>query len=179
MRTPRAIDQLGRMRSFFALLVIGTSSAGLLAACGGDSSNVDGGADATTSDAPSNDGASDVATNDTGTNDSGSDTGATDGGCSPGTGCRACCAAEYPDAEAFFANLEEKCACTTPGDCSSACSATLCTGAAPDPACLKCLRDPDAGDCEKKGLGGCVASPACHPLAVCVQACGAADAAAD
>jgi hypothetical protein len=147
-----------------------------LFACGGsDNTNVDGGNDATTNDVANDTQGADTGGNETGGNDGGTDAVA-DSGCPQGNGCRACCAAAYPDATAAFAADEETCACTTPGDCKQPCQNTLCMGKQPSGQCTACLGNKDAGDCTAIAVAACIQSPSCQPLAQCVAQCGIQDA---
>lgn len=159
---------------FIVLLALGSASAcaWLVSACSGDTNTTDGGGnDATTND---------VATNDTGTSDTGKTDTGTDGGgggdaaCAPGPGCRNCCAGLYPDAAAGFLASEQACACTTPGDCKTACGNSLCQNKPPNGGCQACLADKDAGDCFTVAAVACLNDPNCQALAACVSSCGTA-----
>jgi hypothetical protein len=162
---------------FVILLALGSASAcaWLVSACGGaDNTNIDGGGnDATTSDtssdSPTN---NDAANNDAANNEAGNPN--PDGGCAKGPGCRTCCAAQYPDAAAFFTTTEETCACTTPGDCKNQCANTLCMGKQPptQSQCEACLFNKDAGDCYAAAVSACTANAGCQQLEVCVASCG-------
>jgi hypothetical protein len=167
---------------FLALVACGPAFV-LAGACGGsDNSNADGGNDATMgndaandantgSDTNAADGPSDASNNDTGTE------AGTDSGCAGmATGaCFQCCAMEDPDASAALATQAIACACTTPGDCTTACGASLCKTkpTAPDTACLKCLASPDAGDCIKNAESVACgdADTACQAVVGCFKSC--------
>jgi len=162
------------MQHRFLVLVSLMAACGYAAACGGaDSTDLDGCNDATTADgandtSPSGDsGGADVTP--------GNDAGIPDGGCTKGTpGCRACCAAQYPDAAALFETTEETCACTTPGDCKTECANSLCKGLQPQgqPACEACVFNKDAGGCFGVAAQTCAADTECQKFAGCVAGCG-------
>jgi hypothetical protein len=169
-------------RRLVVLLAIVSASglAALVGACGGsDSTAVDGGNDATTQDT----GTTDTGATDTGGPETsgGPDAAGGDAACQGlgNFGCRACCAALYPDAAAFFLDQERTCACTTPGDCKgpAVCGNNLCNGQNPSGPCNNCLRNADAGGCNVVAATACLGDPSCAPLATCVADCiGAADA---
>ncbi len=147
----------------------------LVSACGGsDNTTGDGGDDATTNGDTSNDTNvnPDTSANDTGTNDTGTnDTGASGPCADAGFGCRQCCVGLYPDAAAILLANEETCACTTPGDCATACASSLCQAKAPNNQCSACLRNADAGNCGVSGIAACETDPQCKPLADCEIGC--------
>lgn len=165
------------MRTRFIVLlglVSASACAAIVSACGGTSTtDVDGGGDATTDS---------LQTNDTGTNPDappGNEAGPPDaGGCAKGTGCGACCAAQYPEGGAVFREAERSCACTTPGDCKgqTVCGGSLCSGVKPSFACEACLNDKDAGDCAAVAAAACAANAECAGLASCLASCGSFDA---
>ncbi len=163
---------------FVILLALGSASAcaWLVSACGGgDNTNLDGGGnDATTTDTSTTDSPvnNDAANNDAANNDGGNPN--PDGGCAKGPGCRACCAAQYPDAAAFFTTTEETCACTAPGDCKTPCGNTLCKGTQPptQSQCEACLFNKDAGDCYATAVTACTANAGCQQLEQCIASCG-------
>ena len=158
------------------LLALGSASAcaWLVSACSGsDNTTVDGGNDATTSDVATSDtGTTDTGTTDTGTNKDGAVV--PDAGCTKGFNCQQCCANAYPDAAAFFEATEQQCACTTPGDCKTACGNTLCQGKQASFMCNGCLTNKDAGDCRAAAVTACLNDTQCAALAACVASCGPA-----
>jgi hypothetical protein len=136
-------------------------------------------------------GASDATIVDGATGDSGDTTGdsASDGGSITDTGtptpdsgscatddggCFKCCSAEDPDAAAALAADAIDCACTTPGDCQTACADTVCRhpAKAPDGKCSKCLVSADAGAClETAKTAACGSSVTCDDVVTCLQSC--------
>jgi hypothetical protein len=160
-----------------ALFALGSVSvcAVVFTACGGDSTNNDGGSDATTNDVandttPPND----TGPGDTGGNDGGNDVTTSDSGCAPGPNCRQCCAQKNPDAAAIFITAETTCACTTPGLCNTnqTCKNNLCQGQNASGGCNACLNDKDSGDCFNAAAAACIQNQACQPLVQCVAQCG-------
>ncbi len=151
-------------------------------ACGGDNAGSDAGNDATSSDAAAadvaaSDAAQDAPFDHTVVNEAGSDAGldAADGGCASLTdgGCFQCCADEDPDAAMAFAQRAIICACDNPGECTTACSSTLCNGKAPSSNCIACLMAPDAGACIAS-LASTVCGDAdtvCLATAACFMTC--------
>ncbi len=181
------MNQRGMLAGVFVL----TSCVALLfAACGGDSSNTDGGVDATTDSTTKPDTGTDGNVgndtglgNDTGPgNDAGLDgsDAASDAAVPPdacaslGTAaaCINCCFADYADAAAQLQGFVYQCACVTNGGaCLTQCGSNLCDGGPASGQCNSCLAQGGQNSCNKVSNTACMNATSCAPLLNCIGGC--------